>query len=61
MSHPALGTVTVAGLPLRFAEAPTRSYRCASQLGADNKAVVCGLLGHSRAQLAAWEAAHVVY
>ena len=59
--HPKLGEVPMAGLPLRFAEAETRPYGCAPALGAHNEEIVCGLLGHSPAELAAWQQANVVY
>lgn len=59
--HPKLGEVRLAGLPLRFAQAPTRPFGCAPLLGEHNEEIVCDLLGHSRAELAAWQEAKVVY
>ncbi len=61
VTHPTLGEVQMAGLPLRFADAQTRPYGGAPALGEHNEEILCGLLGHSLEQLAAWQAAQIVY
>ncbi|HEX4520633.1 MAG TPA: CoA transferase [Gaiellaceae bacterium] len=61
VTHPTLGEVRMAGLPLRFADARTRPYGGAPALGEHNEEIVCGLLGHSLDELAAWQAAGVVH
>ena len=59
--HPVLGDMPMAGLPLHFSAGGHEPYRSPPPLGADNEYVITELLGHSREELARWEAEQVVY
>jgi crotonobetainyl-CoA:carnitine CoA-transferase CaiB-like acyl-CoA transferase len=59
--HPVLGDMPMAGLPLHFSSGGHEPYRSPPPLGADNEYVITELLGHSREELARWEAEQVVY
>jgi crotonobetainyl-CoA:carnitine CoA-transferase CaiB-like acyl-CoA transferase len=59
--HPVLGEMAMAGLPLHFSEGSHEPYASPPSLGADNEYVITELLGHSREELARWEAEQVVY
>ena len=59
--HPVLGEMAMAGLPLHFSEGSHEPYASPPPLGADNEYVITELLGHSREELARWEAEQVVY
>ena len=64
VTHPTLGEAQMAGLPLRFADAQTRALRPAPPAlwrYLATRRSFCGLLGHSLEQLAAWQAARIVY
>jgi crotonobetainyl-CoA:carnitine CoA-transferase CaiB-like acyl-CoA transferase len=46
IDHPEMGEITAFSNPLRFDDEPPPALRPSPALGADNRAVVCGLLGH---------------
>jgi crotonobetainyl-CoA:carnitine CoA-transferase CaiB-like acyl-CoA transferase len=50
IDHPEMGPITAFSNPLRFDERPPPAVRPSPGLGADNRAVVCGLLGHGEAE-----------
>ncbi|WP_322748391.1 MULTISPECIES: CoA transferase [unclassified Frankia] len=60
--HPVVGSATHSGYPIRFSGGPHPPVhrRTPPLLGEHNREVLGGLLGHSDAQLAAWEAAGVI-
>jgi CoA:oxalate CoA-transferase len=49
IDHPEMGTITAFSNPLRFDDEPPPAVRPSPGLGADNRSVVCGLLGHDEA------------
>lgn len=61
VQDPKLGTATVPGMPLRFSGFPHNVALEASALGADNAAVLGGLLGYSAERLAALTAEGVLF
>jgi benzylsuccinate CoA-transferase BbsF subunit len=61
VSHPILGEITLAGLPIHFSEGGAEPYRSPPPLGSDNEYVVTELLGHSKEELARLEEAQIVY
>lgn len=61
VQDPKLGTATVPGMPLRFSGFPHNVAMEASALGADNAAVLGGLLGYSAERLAALTAEGVLF
>jgi crotonobetainyl-CoA:carnitine CoA-transferase CaiB-like acyl-CoA transferase len=61
VQDPKLGTATVPGMPLRFSGFPHNVPMEASALGADNAAVLSGLLGYSEERLAALTADGVLF
>jgi crotonobetainyl-CoA:carnitine CoA-transferase CaiB-like acyl-CoA transferase len=54
VSHPSLGEVRVAGLPLRFTGTDLGPFSRSPLLGEHNEEIICGLLGHSRVELVEW-------
>jgi crotonobetainyl-CoA:carnitine CoA-transferase CaiB-like acyl-CoA transferase len=60
IEHPALGSIPVAGMPIRVSGLRWHAPRWTAALGAANEQVLCGVLGYSRDQLAAWQASEVV-
>jgi benzylsuccinate CoA-transferase BbsF subunit len=60
IEHPTLGSIPVAGMPLRVSGLRWLEPRWTAAIGAANEAVLCGVLGYSQAQLAAWQASGVV-
>ncbi len=60
--HPVVGSATHSGYPIRFSGGPHPPVhrRTPPLLGEHNREVLGGILGHSDAQLAAWEAAGVI-
>ena len=60
-SHPVLGEMPMAGLPLQFSSGGHEPYRSPPPLGADNEYVITELLGHGRDELERWENEQVVY
>jgi benzylsuccinate CoA-transferase BbsF subunit len=60
-SHPVLGDMPMAGLPLQFTNGGHEPYASPPPLGADNEYVITEILGHSREQLERWEREEVVY
>ena len=60
-SHPVLGDMPMAGLPLQFSEGGHEPYTSPPPLGADNEYVITGLLGHSSEELERWRREEVVY
>jgi formyl-CoA transferase len=51
IEHPALGTITVPGSPLRYAGQEPVELRPSPELGGDNEAVFCDWLGLTRDEL----------
>jgi formyl-CoA transferase len=52
--HPTYGTLKVTGTPLKLSETPARIERLAPVPGEHNEEIFCGLLGHSKDELARW-------
>jgi crotonobetainyl-CoA:carnitine CoA-transferase CaiB-like acyl-CoA transferase len=61
VSHPILGEMTMAGLPIHFSAGGPEPYRSPPPLGSDNEYVITELLGHSPAELAQWQSDQIVY
>jgi crotonobetainyl-CoA:carnitine CoA-transferase CaiB-like acyl-CoA transferase len=61
VSHPILGEITMAGLPIHFSAGGPEPYRSPPPLGSDNEYVITELLGHSRAELEQWQNDEIVY
>jgi crotonobetainyl-CoA:carnitine CoA-transferase CaiB-like acyl-CoA transferase len=57
IDHPEMGEITAFSNPLRFDDEPPPALRPSPALGADNRAVVCGLLGHDEDGFATLERA----
>jgi formyl-CoA transferase len=58
--HPEHGPLRITGSPLKLSETPGRVRWLAPMPGAHNEEIFCGLLGHSRDDLARWRAEGVV-
>jgi benzylsuccinate CoA-transferase BbsF subunit len=61
VSHPILGEITMAGLPIHFSAGGPEPYRSPPPLGSDNEYVITELLGHSRAEFEQWQSDQIVY
>ncbi len=57
---PEYGRLKLTGSPLKMSETPGRVRTLAPQPGEHNEEVFCGLLGHSKDELARWQADGVV-
>jgi crotonobetainyl-CoA:carnitine CoA-transferase CaiB-like acyl-CoA transferase len=60
LEHPIHGPLKVTGSPLKMSETPGRVRWLAPMPGEHNEAIYCDLLGHSRSELARWQAEGVV-
>ena len=60
LDHPTYGLVTTTGTPLKLSETPGRVRGLAPMPGEHNEDVYVGWLGHSRDDLARWQAEGVV-
>lgn len=60
LDHPTYGPVKTTGTPLKLSETPGRVRWLAPMPGEHNEEVFVGLLGHSRADLARWQAEGVI-
>jgi crotonobetainyl-CoA:carnitine CoA-transferase CaiB-like acyl-CoA transferase len=60
LEHPIYGPVKITGTPLKLSETPGRVRQLAPLPGEHNEAVFVGLLGHSRQELARWQAEGVI-
>ncbi|HXJ81367.1 MAG TPA: CoA transferase [Candidatus Methylomirabilis sp.] len=60
VDHPAYGRLKTTGTPLKLSETPGRVRWLAPDPGAHNEEVFVGLLGHSRDDLARWQAEGVI-
>ncbi|MES2562982.1 MAG: CoA transferase [Pseudomonadota bacterium] len=58
--HPTYGPLTVTGTPLKLSETPGRIETLAPLPGEHNEDIFVGLLGHSKQELARWQADGVV-
>ena len=58
--HPVYGRLTTTGSPLKMSETPGRVRWLAPMPGEHNEEIFCGLLGHSKDDLARWQAEGVV-
>jgi crotonobetainyl-CoA:carnitine CoA-transferase CaiB-like acyl-CoA transferase len=58
--HPVYGPLTTTGTPLKLSETPGRVRWLAPMPGEHNEDVFVGLLGHSRDDLARWQAEGVI-
>jgi crotonobetainyl-CoA:carnitine CoA-transferase CaiB-like acyl-CoA transferase len=58
--HPVYGPLTLTGSPLKMSETPGRVRWLAPMPGEHNEDVFCGLLGHSKDELARWRDEGVV-
>jgi crotonobetainyl-CoA:carnitine CoA-transferase CaiB-like acyl-CoA transferase len=60
LEHPTYGPVKITGTPLKLSETPGRVERLAPLPGEHNEAIFVELLGHSKAELARWQAEGVI-
>jgi crotonobetainyl-CoA:carnitine CoA-transferase CaiB-like acyl-CoA transferase len=60
LDHPVYGPVRTTGTPLKLSETPGQVRWLAPMPGEHNEEVFVGLLGHSREELARWQAEGVV-
>jgi crotonobetainyl-CoA:carnitine CoA-transferase CaiB-like acyl-CoA transferase len=60
VDHPVHGPLTTTGTPLKLSETPGRIRWLAPSPGEHNEEIFVGLLGHSRDELARWQAEGVV-
>ena len=60
IEHPTLGSIPVAGIPLRISGLRWHAPRWTAAIGAANAQILCGVLGYSPEQLAEWQASGVV-
>jgi crotonobetainyl-CoA:carnitine CoA-transferase CaiB-like acyl-CoA transferase len=60
MDHPIYGRLKTTGSPLKMSETPGRVRSLAPMPGEHNEEIFCGLLGHSKNDLARWRAEGVV-
>ena len=60
VDHPVFGRLKTTGTPLKLSETPGRVRSLAPLPGEHNEEVFVGLLGHSRDDLARWEAEGVI-
>ena len=58
--HPTYGPLKVTGTPLKLSETPGRIERLAPLPGEHNEEIFVGLLGHSKDELARWQAEGVI-
>jgi crotonobetainyl-CoA:carnitine CoA-transferase CaiB-like acyl-CoA transferase len=58
--HPVYGPLTLTGSPLKMSETPGRVRWLAPMPGEHNEEIFCGLLGHSKDELARWRDEGVV-
>jgi CoA:oxalate CoA-transferase len=58
--HPVYGPLTTTGTPLKMSETPGRVRWLAPMPGEHNEEILCGLLGHSKDDLARWQAEGVI-
>jgi crotonobetainyl-CoA:carnitine CoA-transferase CaiB-like acyl-CoA transferase len=58
--HPIYGRLKTTGSPLKMSETPGRVRTLAPMPGEHNEEIFCGLLGHSKDELARWRAEGVV-
>jgi crotonobetainyl-CoA:carnitine CoA-transferase CaiB-like acyl-CoA transferase len=61
VSHPILGEITMAGLPIHFSLGGAESYKSPPPLGSDNEYLITGLLGHDADELAKFQEQEIVY
>ena len=61
VSHPILGEITMAGLPIHFSLGGAEPYQSPPPLGSDNEYLITGLLGHDADELAKFEEQEIVY
>ncbi|GAC1395151.1 MAG: CaiB/BaiF CoA-transferase family protein [Mycobacterium sp.] len=60
VEHPDIGRVRVEGIPMQFSATPWHITTSGPRLGQHNHDVLCGLLGHSDDELAAWSERGVI-
>jgi crotonobetainyl-CoA:carnitine CoA-transferase CaiB-like acyl-CoA transferase len=60
VDHPTNGRLKTTGTPLKLSETPGRVRWLAPEPGEHNEEVFVGLLGHSKEDLARWEADGVI-
>jgi crotonobetainyl-CoA:carnitine CoA-transferase CaiB-like acyl-CoA transferase len=58
--HPTYGPLKVTGTPLKLSETPGRIKSLAPAAGEHNEEIFVGLLGHSKEELARWQAEGVI-
>jgi len=58
--HPTYGPLKVTGTPLKLSETPGRIESLAPVPGEHNEDIFVGMLGHSKDELARWEADGVI-
>jgi crotonobetainyl-CoA:carnitine CoA-transferase CaiB-like acyl-CoA transferase len=60
LEHPIYGPVKITGTPLKLSATPGRVERLAPLPGEHNAEIFVGLLGHSKEDLARWQAEGVI-
>jgi formyl-CoA transferase len=60
VDDPTYGRIKVTGTPLKLSETPGRIERLAPGIGEHNEDIFVGLLGHSKDELARWQADGVI-
>jgi crotonobetainyl-CoA:carnitine CoA-transferase CaiB-like acyl-CoA transferase len=60
LTHPVYGPVKITGTPLKLSETPGRVERLAALPGEHNEDIFLGLLGHTKEELAQWQAAGII-
>ena len=60
VEHPTYGPLTTTGTPIKMSETPGRIRWLAPEPGAHNEEIFVGMLGHSREDLARWQAEGVI-
>jgi crotonobetainyl-CoA:carnitine CoA-transferase CaiB-like acyl-CoA transferase len=60
LEHPIYGPVKITGTPLKLSETPGRVERLAPLPGEHNEEIFVDLLGHSKEELARWQAEEVI-
>jgi CoA:oxalate CoA-transferase len=60
VDHPVYGPVKITGTPLKLSETPGRVERLAPLPGEHNEDIYVGLLGHSKEEVAQWQAEGVI-
>jgi len=55
VEHPRIGKIPVPGTAIKFSSIPKVPLKHPPDMGENNEDILCGLLGHSKEELGAWE------